>query len=114
MMAKMDAEQGSKTAWRQVAREMFPELVDRIREAENPYLLWIDLRMAFEDAYRVPQNRSLIERIYKFANWCERQPRGDVAADDLLTCVSVCFYEHIPERPRGGGRFAQLVHRGRV
>jgi hypothetical protein len=27
------------------------------------------------------------------------QPRGLTAADDLLTCVCVCFLEHIPEIP---------------
>ena len=33
------------------------------------------------------------------ASWCSEQPRGGSAADDLLTCVAVCFYEDIPDNP---------------
>jgi hypothetical protein len=98
-MSETGTDRTSEPAWRRVAAEMLPELLDVIREAENPYLLWIDLRFAFEDAYREPRKRSLIKRIYAFADWCEQQPRGDTAADDLLTCVTVCFYEHIIQIP---------------
>ena len=36
--------------WRQKAEEMFPELVSRFEEADTPYLLWFELREAFERA----------------------------------------------------------------
>lgn len=86
--------------WRQKALQMFPELRDRIQAAENPYALWNDLITPFEDAYICqPPDRSLIDRVYGYARWCEDQPRGETAANDLLTCVAVCFYEHIPTHP---------------
>jgi S-adenosylmethionine-dependent methyltransferase len=86
--------------WRDMALQMFPELQDRIEDAENPYALWNDLIMPFEDAYeREPPDTSLIARVYKYARWCEDQPRAATAEDDLLTCIAVCFFEHIPKTP---------------
>jgi len=79
---------------------MLPELGEAVANAETPYLLWSELHGAFERAYdALPRDKSLIGRIYAFSDWCARAPRGDTAADDLLTCVAVCFLEHIPEHP---------------
>ena len=84
--------------WRQKAEEMFPELISHFEDADTPYLLWFELREAFEDAYdETPRDESLIRRIYQYSDWCCDQPRGQTAEDDLLTCVAVCFYEHIPQ-----------------
>ena len=86
--------------WKQKAEEMFPELVSRFEEADTPYLLWFELQDAFEQAYeQSPRDESLIRRIYRYSDWCADQPRGQTAEDDLLTCVAVCFYEHIPQHP---------------
>jgi hypothetical protein len=82
--------------WRKVAIEMMPELESRLRKLQTPYLLWRELRQAFENAYKEPRNASLIERIYRFAAWCERQPGGETPTDDLATCVSVSFLEYLP------------------
>ena len=90
--------------WKRVAREMLPELAEAVTDAETPYLLWFELRGAFEDAYEAsPRDASLIRRIYAFSDWCVRAPRGETAADDLPTCVAVCFLEHIPEHPAARG-----------
>jgi hypothetical protein len=76
---------------------MFPELSARFEGIDSPYLLWFELNDAFEQAYEAaPRNESLIKRVYNYSDWCCRQPRGKTAEDDLLTCVAVCFYEHIP------------------
>jgi hypothetical protein len=84
--------------WRQKADEMFPELASHFENVDTPYLLWFELRDAFEDAYdQTPRDESLIRRIYQYSDWCCDQPRGQTAEDDLLTCVAVCFYEHIPQ-----------------
>ena len=86
--------------WRDMALQLLPELSDRVQQAENPYALWNDLVFPFEDAYDSdPPDRSLIERVYKYARWCEDQPRGEIADNDLFTCLVVCFYEHIPTHP---------------
>jgi hypothetical protein len=86
--------------WREKADQMFPELVSQFEEADTPYLLWFELRSAFEKAYdKTPRDEALIRRIYMYSDWCCDQPRGQTAEDDLLTCVGVCFYEHIPQHP---------------
>lgn len=86
--------------WKAEAYRRFPELHVQFSDADTPYLLWFELRDAFHDAYsRLPLNEGLIKQIYDYADWCCSQPRGDTAEDDLLTCVAVAFYEHIPESP---------------
>ena len=78
-----------------------PEIADpELCEPRNMYSLWGWLTLAFADAYsRRPPSDDLIGRIYKYAKWCCAQPRGSTAEDDLLTCVVVCFAEHLPEMP---------------
>jgi hypothetical protein len=85
--------------WQEEALRRFSELSDRIREAESPYQLWDQLLFAFEDAYD-SENTNLIAAIYGYARWCCEQPRGISANDDLATCVTVCFFEHIPDHPK--------------
>lgn len=85
--------------WGKEAFNNFPELADRFDFVESPYSLWIELRFAFDEAYKEPRNESLISRIYAYADWCCAQPEGATAEDDLGSCVVVCFYEHIPESP---------------
>lgn len=87
--------------WREKAIETFPELASRFEPDGSPYVLWVELWMAFEDAYdKTPPDESLIRRIYRYSAWCCDQPRGNTAADDLFTCVAVSFYEHIPLNPK--------------
>jgi hypothetical protein len=83
--------------WKEQALSVFPELANDIQTTETPYALWLLLRTAFENAYGKTRNETLIRRIYGYAKWCCQQPSGQTAADDLFTCVAVCFYEHIPE-----------------
>ncbi len=78
---------------------MFPELADEVREAETPYMLWSSLCKAFDCAYGTPRDEPLIERIFRYSDWCFDQPQGKTARDDLTTCVAVSFYEHIPQHP---------------
>jgi hypothetical protein len=89
----------SQEPWRIEALKRFPELAQEVREAETPYALWIDLWCHFTEAYDSDAS-DLIARIYTYARWCCEQPRGKTSADDLLTCVSVCFFEHIPTHPK--------------
>ena len=86
-------------SWRQKAEQMFPELQSSLEIADTPYLLWYELQRIFEQAYD-QENASIIGRIYEYAKWCGQQPRGKTAEDDLLTCVTVSFYEHIPQHPK--------------
>jgi hypothetical protein len=80
--------------WREKANEMFPDLASRIEDSDSPYLLWFDLRQAFEETYdKTPPDESLIRRIYRYSDWCCDQPRGKAPEDDLFTCVAVSFYD---------------------
>lgn len=83
--------------WKTVALGLFPEHFVHLAEADSRFMLWIELWRLFAKAYDEPKNVSMIMRVYQFADWCERQPRGSTAEDDLLTCVAVCFYEEIPQ-----------------
>jgi len=58
------------TPWREEAARLLPELAENARDAETPYLLWFDIRRAFEDAYgQQPRNESLIGRVYHYSAW---------------------------------------------
>ena len=87
--------------WKETALEMLPEMADAISRSDSPYSLWADINNAFDGAYDCePQDESFIRRTYEFYLWCAQAPRGETATDDLLTCVVVCFLEHIPEHPK--------------
>lgn len=81
--------------WRRKAYELFPELWSEFDRADSSYLLWYEVQKAFDGAYD-SGDRALIDRVYRYARWCCEQPRGESAADDLLTCVVVSFFEEIP------------------
>jgi hypothetical protein len=87
--------------WKTEAFSRFPELREQFEfaECDTPYSLWSELCDAFDAAYEPPRDESMIKRVYDYADWCCQQPRGQTAEDDLLTCVAVSFYEHIPESP---------------
>jgi hypothetical protein len=87
------------SAWRREALQRFPEFRNQIERAETPYLLWFDLTAAFHLAYDAPRNDDLIRRVYEYAKWCAEQPRSRTAENDLATCVTVTFFEHIPTKP---------------
>jgi hypothetical protein len=82
-------------SWRLEALRRFPAFAEDIQANETPYALWSDLWLAFDSAYNSGDTK-LIAAVYAFALWCAQQPRGASAAEDLPTCVSVCFIEHIP------------------
>lgn len=82
--------------WRTKAFEILPEMRREISESEDPMQLWIEINMHFEDAYVEPRNESLIRRVYEYEAWCLTQDGGETAGDHLPTCVSICFWEHIP------------------
>lgn len=84
--------------WRVRAFEVFPEMAEVFEEVDTPMSLWLRLSDAFDSAYNEPRDEGLIQRIYDFADWCLVQPREKDADQDLLSCVAVCFFEHIPTR----------------
>ena len=89
--------------WHEDVCARFPELRQEFDdyECDTPWLVWFQLRSAFERAYdQTPPDEALIQRIYEYAFWCvETAPRGDTGNDDLLTVVYLSFFEHIPQHP---------------
>src|SRR4051812_26107460 len=84
--------------WRAEAVARFPELRRVTESSDGVMALWIDLWCLFEDAYRAdPPDESVIERVYSFADWCSRAPRGPDPGHDPLSAVTVSFYESIPK-----------------
>ena len=80
------------SAWRRVALEKLPEFRKIIEAAETPGMLWIDLRLKFEDAYKEPVDQDLAHRVYEYAGWCLAESKDQ----DIETAVALTFYEHLP------------------
>jgi len=85
------------TEWLEEAHRRFGHRDDVFEYVETPYRLWSNLSDVFKRAYDYPYKEADIRAIYEYADWSCRQPRGETSEDDLLTCVAVCFYEHIPQ-----------------
>ncbi len=73
--------------------QRFPELQTRVSEGDDelPYLVMgylADWLKELGDAI----TPAIIERVVAFARWCESQPRGKNAGDDVLTIFVVGFY----------------------
>ena len=102
--------------WLAEAVERFPEIQDDLdfEFVDSPMSLWHEIWWAFERAYEPPRNEDFIRRVYAFADWCSVQERGDNAANDLLTCVAVCFYEHIPTSPAARADMPRWFERNEV
>src|SRR4051812_35568095 len=84
--------------WKSKALELLPEIKTEILESETPMQLWIEIVYYFDEAYKEPRNESFIKRVYEYQNWCleQEQDKAASAGEDLMTCVAVVFWEHIP------------------
>ena len=86
------------SAWKRVALEKLPEYRRHIDTADSPMALWIELRLKFEDVYRVkPLDEDLIRRFFQYARWCWQSPGKDGYLSDAGTAVACAFYEHLPQ-----------------
>jgi hypothetical protein len=82
--------------WQSVAMEMRPEMQSEIMHAETPMALWTEIVFAFDEAYVQPKNDDFIKPVYDYADWCLNRDVGKTAEEHLPTCVTICFWEHIP------------------
>jgi hypothetical protein len=75
----------------------FPEMRPHLSEGDEdlPYLVMNELADWLKSLLRKAFTPILTQRLKSFADWCEDQPRGDSAADDLLTIFVVGFFEHL-------------------
>ena len=75
-------------------------MISRFRLSEEEDEMWPYMVMGFV----VEWLRSLspeqitpeiVSRLREFRDWCEEQPRGETAGDDLYTVLVVGFYEEL-------------------
>jgi hypothetical protein len=69
---------------------VFPETLE-----EFPSIAMSDLVDWLDSKGRDGFDSALIQRVVDLANWCESQPRGENAADDIYTVLVVSFYESL-------------------
>jgi hypothetical protein len=81
--------------WRKEAFERFPEFRGFLQSEKSAYLFLGEMAEWLYQAY-LQKDEDLISRIYGYAKWCQDAPRGTDASDDLLTIVTVSFFEHLP------------------
>ena len=82
------------SGWRRHAVAEFPEFRTEIQAADSAHGVFYVLLPALHDAYRAePADEQLLERIYRFAEWCRAPDRHD----DVRGAALVSFYEHLPE-----------------
>jgi len=74
----------------------FPELRNKVAEGEEalPYVL-ISRIVEWLHTYEKALHPETIRRIRDFKKWCEDQPRGATAANDVYTIFVVGFYENL-------------------
>jgi hypothetical protein len=80
------------SAWRRAGIERLPGFRSLIEQATSPMALWIDLWLAFEDAFE-EGNQERIRKILEYARLC-----WSSQSDDVVTAVMCGFFEHLPQR----------------
>jgi hypothetical protein len=75
----------------------FPEVRSSFSEGDEelPYLVMGHLASWLKTLPKEALTPELIARLVSFTKWCEEQPRGKDACDDLFTMLSVSFYEEL-------------------
>lgn len=90
----------------------FPEVRDLIEgDAELPYLVMGALGRYLATLQRTDLDNALVSRVVSFAKWCEDQPRGTSASDDMYTILAVAFYEHLFEHDTTRALIPHLIDR---
>src|SRR4051794_4470756 len=77
--------------------QRFPELAPDIAQHHDlDYVLMADLArwLSTVAANEVP---AALARVRSFVSWCEEQPRGQDAGDDIFTMLVVGFFEKLLE-----------------
>jgi hypothetical protein len=75
--------------------QRFPEIRDRLSDGDEelPYVVMGYLADWLKELPKEDITPQLVDRLVSFARWCEWQPRGKDAGDDLFTILTVSFYE---------------------
>lgn len=80
-------------------RIRFPEILrltqddEDDEEEESPWVVMCDLVIWLDSKGECGFDATLIQRLVEFAQWCELQPRGKDASDDIYSFLVVGLYE---------------------
>jgi hypothetical protein len=79
--------------------QRFPEVAPSVFEGDEelPYVMMAHLSHWVLLQAKAGPAPGLIPRIKEFSKWCETQPRGDDASDDIWTVYVVGFFEEMFE-----------------
>lgn len=91
--------------------ERFPEVRSQIYDGDEelPYMLMRHLANWLKELPAKELTPSVTNRVVAFNHWCERQPRGEQATDDLFTILVVGFYEPLFESASTRALLPKLV-----
>jgi hypothetical protein len=75
----------------------FPELRDKFWDGDDelPYVVMGRLADWLKKLPEGAISPEIVSRLVSFAEWCEEQPEGKDAGDDLPTILTVGFYEKL-------------------
>jgi hypothetical protein len=75
----------------------FPEIIGKVQEGdeEMPYLTMGYLVEWLDEVGKSGLDPATIQRAADFSQWCELQPRGETASDDIWTIYVVAFLENL-------------------
>lgn len=90
----------------------FPEIEADIKDdSELPYVMMASLATWLNTRASETLTADLVGRVVSFARWCEEQPRGQDAGDDLFTILAVGFYEKLFELENARALLPTLISR---
>jgi hypothetical protein len=75
----------------------FLEITNKVQEGdeEMPYLSMGYLVEWLEETGQKGFDSAIVQRLVDFAKWCESQPRGETASDDIWTMYVVALLENL-------------------
>ena len=74
--------------------QRFPEVADQVNEGDED-LPYVVVGYIVEWLLSVEIESATTERVTAFDRWCMQQPRGQTAADDILTIETVGLREKL-------------------
>jgi len=75
----------------------FPEVQSHLSDGDIdlPYVVMASVVDWVNDLGTSKLTPEVVQRVVEFTKWCETQPRGESAADDVYTILVVAFYEKL-------------------
>jgi hypothetical protein len=85
------------SALRTEIESRFPEVRNALDEEDGDYTLMHRVIEWLRSVPPVPLSADIVDRVRRFKQWCEDQPRMQGAEDDMWTIFIVGFWEHLFE-----------------